>query len=501
MAKQYTTAILPPELIRFGEADNDSVSSFLPINKKGQDALVQMRAKLWDAYRLAYIVLGEGSIRGEFDLENGTLLRAIRAVAETREELSHLNKCLDLCYKREKRHRQNFESKEVLRDKCQTSEYQLAQQRLEYQALQATHQEYVQDTKGQLQDLHLLQSRSRTRGSAIDCPQEEEEEDPQESQAYQQLFVRVAKASALPQIQSLQAELKASREDTKRAQQQSLSQKEEMEYVTHVEKLSTALNRAACQQQGTCCSNLSGGVASVEIKDISSKLQSMSPTTATSEERQEMQSTILELLERLAANNPTRETVHDLELKLAAAGIKERDRDAQLKDLLSELKVVEGEKEEVQKELQTTEVWYQEKLFASMEQEKDQQAEIYQLDAQLDELAEEAVHVEEKYEIEREKSRLREQASSKKVMELEAQLKQVMEDQQRSLLLMSATAPAADKNAQESTEAIPITPPQNMKEAWNFPPPPCLSPADTDSASAHDLSSSGYSYNDDDCMC
>ena len=118
MAKQYTKRMLPPELIRMGEEGaDDSVSSYLPVNKTEQYELVQMRAKLWDAYRLAYIILGEGSFRGGFDLENGTLLRAIRAVAELREELSHLNKCLDLCYRREKRHRQNFESKEVLGDK------------------------------------------------------------------------------------------------------------------------------------------------------------------------------------------------------------------------------------------------------------------------------------------------------------------------------------------------------------------------------------------------
>ena len=504
MAKQYTTKMLPPELIRMGVGD-DSVSSYHPVNKKEQDELVQMRAKLWDTYRLSYIILGEGSFRGGFDLENGTLLRAIRAVAELREELSHLNKCLDLCYRREKRHRQNFESKEVLGDKCQSLEYQLTQQRLEYQALQATHQEYVQDTKSQLQDLYASQIRSRGDASAaadkstfVESRQEEEEEDPQETQAYQKLFVRVAKASALPQIESLQAQLRASREETRRAQQQCISQKEEMEYVTHVETLATALTRAARQQQGSHCSNLSGGVPSEEIKEVLSKLRCMSHTRALSslEERREIQVTILELLERLAANNPTRETVHDLEVKLAAGTQKEKDGAAQLKGLLSELKVIEREKQEGQKELQTTEAWYQEKLFASMEQEKEQQAEIQQLDTQLDEMAVEAVHTEEQYETKLEQTRLREEASSKRAMELEAQLKQVMEDQQRYLLLKSATTPAVDKKVAEvSTEATTTTPSQGMEEAWKYP-PPCLSPADTDSA--QDFSSSGDSYDEGD---
>jgi hypothetical protein len=517
MAKQYTTEKLPPiKLICIDEGQDDSVSSYLPFIKKEQDALVQMRAKLWDAYRLAYIILGEGSIRGGFNLENGSLLRAIRAVSESKEELSHLNKCLDLCYQREKRHRQNFESKEVLRDKCQALENQMTEQRLEYQALHATHQEYVQDTKEQLQDLYLLHDRNRGQGSVVhtstfvESRQKEEEEDPQESQAYQQLFVRVAKASAQPQVYILQTQLKASREETRRVQQQCISQKEEMEYVTHVERLATALKRAACQQQGTRCSNIiAGSVTCEEFKEILSKLQSRSPSASSFQERQDIHVTILKMLIRLAANNPTRETVHDLEVKLAAAIKNAEDRAALIKDLLAEIKVIEWEKQHGQEELQTTEAWYQEKLFTSMKQEKEQQAEIQALGAQLDELAVVAVQVEglkseletsrQQYQTELEQTRMREQTSSKKVVELEAQLKQVMEDQQLSLILLeSARTPAADKNADESTEATTTTPPsQKMEEEWKFS-PPCLSPADTDSASAHDFSSSGYSNSGDD---
>jgi myosin heavy subunit len=520
--------MLPPELIRIGERADDSVSSYLPVNKAEQGKLIQMRAQLWDAHRLSYIILGEGSsIRGSgSDLENGTLLRAIRTVAEIKEEMAHLTKCLELCYQREKRHRCNFKSKEELRHKCQTSEYQLAQQRLEYQALQATHQEYVQDTMGQLQELYELQSQNRGSTAAAACKSssvhshQDEEEDPQESQAYQKLFVRVAKASVQPQMNTLQGELRASREETRRAQQQSISQKEEMEYAIHVEALATALKRAACQQQGTRSSNISGGVTSGEIKEVLSKLQSMSPTSSSSssssssfQERQEMQVTILKLLQRLAANNPTRETVHDLKMKLAATTQQEKVQAAQLKDLLAELKVIEWEKQEGQKELHTTEAWYQEKLHASMEQEKEQQAEIKELDAQLDELAVVAVHVEDleseletsrqQYETELEQTRLREQTSSKKVAELESQLKQVMEDQQRSLLLKSAATSAADKNAEAT-----IRPPQEMEEEWRLQlqlqlkdvilsykdnsSTPCLTPADSDSS---------HSHSEDDCVC
>jgi myosin heavy subunit len=409
-----------------------------------------------------------------------------------------LNKCLKLCYQREKRHRQNFESKEELQTKCQTLEYQLAQQRLEYQALQAVHQEYVQDTRGQLQDLYVLQSQSQ------------EEKDPQETQAlFERLFVRVATASTQPRMDTLQGQLRASREETRQAQQQYISQKEDMEYATHVETLEMALQRAA--------SNIiSGdGVTSEEIKEVLSKLQSMSPAEAASsfQERRAMQVTILELLERLAANNPTRETVQDLEVKLAATTQKEKQRAAQLKDLLSEYKVIEWEKQQDQKELQTTEAWYQEKLHASMEREKD-------LEAQLEELAVEAVQGEDletelqtsrqQYETELEQSQLREQTSSKKVVELEAQLKQVtMEDQQqRSLSLKSATttttttAADAKKNEKESTHTETNTPPpQDMEEEWRLrlqlqlkdailsdkdhSSPPRLTPTDTDSSHSH----------------
>jgi hypothetical protein len=259
------------------------------------------------------------------------------------------------------------------------------------------------------------------------------------------------------------------------------------------------------------------GVTSEEIKEVLSKLQSMplpTTTTASSFQKQQraIQETILELLERLAANNPTRETVHYLEIQVAATTKKEKERAAQLEDLVSELKVVEWEKQMGQKELQTTEAWYQEKLHASMASQQERQAEIQELDAQLDELAVVALQVEDleselqtsrqQYETELEQTRLREQASSKKAVELEAQLKKVMEDQQRSLLKSAA---AAAKNEMEPKEATTKEMDElrlQVKDAISrsdkdHSPPPCLTPTDTDSS--YDFSSTGgYSYSEDD---
>jgi hypothetical protein len=240
-----------------------------------------LRTQLWDAYRLARVILGKTI--SKFTLDSATILHAIRVVAEMKLELIGLHKQVEYYDQIHPSSSSNNNNKatttvssassspdnathtttgsssmttaaelssnssaSALDQQITQLEEQLTRQFSNYQQLDQTHQTYVQETKNQLQDiftqLHALPKSSVTPKQAADI-----------QVTLQKLIQTVAIASTKPQMEQLRQEIQASQQETKNLQQKLVQLQKDMEAQQHHHAFTLDTARVRYEQQLAVC--------------------------------------------------------------------------------------------------------------------------------------------------------------------------------------------------------------------------------------------------------
>ena len=193
----------------------------------------KLRTQLWDAYRLARVILGKTITK--FNLSSSTILHAIRVVAEMKLELIGLHKQVEFYNQKNNSDAistttatvtttsvstggspgieveissQPVSGETALQQQIEKLQEQLTLQLRKYEQLDKTHQDFVQDTKQQLQEvfvqLHSLPKSTVSESQANDI-----------QVTLQKLIHTVAVATMKPQMDNLQTELQMSQQEAK----------------------------------------------------------------------------------------------------------------------------------------------------------------------------------------------------------------------------------------------------------------------------------------------
>ena len=210
----------------------------------------KLRTQLWDAYRLARVILGKAITK--FNLSSSTILHAIRVVAEMKLELIGLHKQVE--FYNQKNHsstittttvttasmstsgsavsetHMNIAGETALQEQIEKLQNQLTLQLAKYEQLDKTHQDFVEDTKIQLQDvfvqLHALPKSTVTESQANDI-----------QVTLQRLIHTVAVATTKPQMDQLRQELQTSQQESKQLQEHVQKLSEEMQEQSQLAEL------------------------------------------------------------------------------------------------------------------------------------------------------------------------------------------------------------------------------------------------------------------------
>ena len=448
-----------------------------PMNPNEMDEL-QLRVQLWDSYRLARIILGRSI--SCFTLKKRTILNAIQIVAEMKVEIIHLHKELEVA-----RHHStpSSSSREVgetstkeLLEKIQSLKEQLVLKETQYEKLGVQHEEFVNDTRSQLDDsfsqLQTLPKSNSNSGDAVDDNTKVQE---MIQANLQRVIQTVALETSKPQIEELHDQLAASQEQTKRKQQEILELQLQIVWVRKVGELETESTTAKYEQQMMDMTGMleayktqvdrqqeqsvdyqkrvegSKGAVYVEPDEIHSLWNRVKNASqdVTEEERQEVDAQVKDLLERLATSNPTVE--QQQKVRLEAAAKKELESDEELIYLELQQEMLNQETaippESFEKRLQSDNVAFEKQMAESLLREKQRAQELKALDFKLTELAFMAVRIEDLqkeiihnqntlYKPQKEAGEQRSKYHSKQVKSIRNTLNEVMAEQKESIQIM-----------------------------------------------------------------
>jgi hypothetical protein len=472
-----------------------------PSNPNEMDEL-QLRVQLWDSYRLARIILGRSI--SCFTLKKRTILNAIQIVAEMKVEIIHLNTELEVA-----RHRitpslsssEAGDTKELL-DKIQSLKEQLVLKETQYETLFLQHEEFVKDTRSQLEDsfsqLQTLPKFNNSGDAAVDDNTKVQE---MIQANLQRVIQTVALETSKPQIEELHDQLAASQEQTKRKQQEILELQLQIESVRKVGELEAGSTTAKHEQQMLDLTGmleayktqvdrqqeqlvhyqkrvdgLEGGAVCVDPEEIHSLWNRVKDTSqdATEEETQEVNAQVKDLLERLATSNPTVE--QQQELQLAAAAKRELESDEELRHFKLQQEMLNQETaippEAFEKILQSDKVVFEKQIAECLLREQQKGQELKTLDLKLTELAFMAVRIEDLqkeilhnqntvYKPQKEAAEQRSKSHSAQVEMIRNTLNEVMAEQKESIQIIvkrsmqTSSSKADDDASPQSLHAAP----------------------------------------------